>query len=217
LTEIPEHLLRRSRERRAALGLGGDGDASDGESGQGALAASSAAAAPARPAAAATKAAPKPAFIEEPVVVVPTYVAPVGPHKLKIPLWALTVLAAIPLWAFFFPPAFSNHHIVVVTDPVQLGALVYSNNCSTCHGAMGQGGVGPVLHGGQAVLTFPNVADQINWVDNGSMGLKPNQPYGSATRVGGQHKASKDDMPAFANILTPAQISDVVLYERTAL
>ncbi len=221
MTEIPEHLLRRSRERRAALGLGGD--EGGGEPEQGALAAASgptAAAArtpTATPAKAAAPRAAAPAVIEEPEVVVPAYVAPTGPHKLKVPLWAMPVLAAIPLWAFFFPAAFSNHHVVVVTNPITLGATVYQNNCSTCHGAQGEGGVGPALHGGQAVLTFPNIADQIAWVDNGSMGLKPNQPYGSATRPGGQHKASKDDMPAFGNLLSPAQIQDVVMYERTAL
>jgi mono/diheme cytochrome c family protein len=217
LTEIPEHLLRRSRERRAALGLGGDGE--DGDSAQ--ALASTSAAAPSKAASAPAKSAvPKaaaPALIEEPVEVKPTYIAPKGPHKARVPLWAMPVLLAIPLWAFFFPSAFSNHHVVVVTDPVALGKIVYSNNCSTCHGANGEGGVGPALHGGSSALTFPNVADQIAWVDNGSMGLKPNQPYGSATRAGGQHKAAKDDMPAFASSLTPAQIQDVVTFERTAL
>jgi len=220
LTEIPEHLLKRSRERRAALGLGGDAEGGGGESGPAALASSSQAATPAKaaPAKAAAPKAAAPAIIEEPLVTVPVYVPPpTGPHKLKVPLWVMPVLVAIPLWAAFFPSAFSNHHKVVITDPVQLGAIVYQNNCSTCHGAQGEGGVGPALHGGQAVLTFPNIADQIAWVNNGSMGLKPNQPYGSATRPGGQHKASKDDMPAFANVLSPAQIQDVVLYERTAL
>ena len=218
MTEIPEHLLRRSRERRAALGLGGDDAGGDGE--QAALPAKSAAPASAAPAKAAASSAPAKkaaAVVEEPAEVV-TYVAPPkGPHKTRIPLFVMPVLIGIPLWAAFFPSAFSNHHKVTITDPVALGAIVYQNNCATCHGAHGEGGVGPALHGGQSVLTFPKVADQIAWVDNGSMGLKPDQPYGSATRPGGQHKASKDDMPAFANTLNTSQIMDVVLYERSAL
>ncbi|MGH9123493.1 MAG: c-type cytochrome [Acidimicrobiales bacterium] len=218
MTEIPEHLLRRSRERRAALGLGGDDADGDGE--QAALPAKSAAPSAAAPAKAAAKPAPakKAAVaIEEPAEVV-TYVAPPkGPHKMRIPLFVMPVLIGIPLWAAFFPSAFSNHHHVTITDPVALGAIVYQNNCATCHGAHGEGGVGPALHGGQSVLTFPNVADQIMWVDNGSMGLKPDQPYGSPTRTGGQHKASKDDMPAFSNTLSSSQIMDVVLYERSSL
>jgi mono/diheme cytochrome c family protein len=226
MTEIPEHLLRRSRERRAALGLGGGegGDAGGGDAGQGALPTKSAGAtspAPARPAAAAgaAKAAPaaSPAIIEEPVEIV-TYVAPPkGPHKLPVPIWVMPVLIGLPLWAAFFPSAFSNHRKTTTTDPIALGRAVYANNCSTCHGAAGEGGVGPALHGGQSALTFPNVADQIAWVNSGSMGLKPNQPYGSPTRTGGQHKAAKDDMPAFAGTLTPAQIQDVVAFERSAL
>jgi mono/diheme cytochrome c family protein len=227
LTEIPEHLLQRSRERRAALGLGGGGEGGAGaESGAtaGALPAGST---PSRtttaPVTTATAAAPAakgkaaaPAVIEEVHVLAPPP-RPIGPHKLPIPIWVMPVLVALPLWAFFFPGAFTNHHPVVVTDPIAIGDTVYHSSCSTCHGTNGEGGVGPALHGGQAVLTFPNVADQIKWVQTGSMGLAKNQPYGNPNRPGGQHVASKDDMPAFANALTPTQIQDVVAYERTKL
>jgi mono/diheme cytochrome c family protein len=129
----------------------------------------------------------------------------------------MPVLVSIPLWAFFFPGAFSNHHVVVVTDPIVLGKNVYEASCSTCHGTNGEGGVGPALHGGVAAKTFPQIADQIKWIDNGSMGLAKNAPFGSATNPLGQQYASKDDMPAFANSLTPAQIMDVALFERSKL
>ncbi len=162
-------------------------------------------------------AAKRPPVIEAPVEAPPTYIAPKGPHKLKVPIWVMPVLVSIPLWAFFFPGAFSNHHVVVVTDPIVLGKNVYESSCSTCHGTNGEGGVGPALHNGVAADTFPQIADQIKWIDNGSMGLAKNAPFGSATNPLGQQFASKDDMPAFANSLTPAQIMDVALFERSKL
>jgi mono/diheme cytochrome c family protein len=216
LTEIPEHLLRRSRERRAALGLGGDGGGGGEESSGSALPARTDAPAGAAP----VKAAPvkAPAIVEEPLVPEPVaYVRPTGPHKLPVPIWAMPVLIAVPLWAFFFPGAFSNHQKAVVSDPVTIGNAVYHSNCSTCHGSNGEGGVGPALHGGLSALTFPNVADQINWVKNGSTGLAKNTPYGDPNRAGGQHVAAKNDMPGFASSLSAAQIQDVVTYERTKL
>jgi mono/diheme cytochrome c family protein len=215
LTEIPEHLLRRSRERRAALGLGGDGEAG----GEALPATTEATPARTTTAAPARAAAAVPAVIEEPVEVAPAaYVArPTGPHKLPVPLWVMPVLVAIPLWAFFFPAAFSNHQKAAVTDPITIGNQVYHSSCSTCHGTNGEGGIGPALHGGVAAVTFPQIADHINWVKNGSMGLAKGAPYGDPNRAGGQHVAAKDDMPGFASSLTPTQIADVVMYERTKL
>lgn len=213
MTEIPEHLLRRSRERRAALGLGGDADRGDeGSEGSAAPAKTEAAAAPAKPAAAAVPAVPE--IVDQP----PPYIAPPqGPHKLKVPLWVMPVLISIPLWAFLYPGAFSNHKKAVVSDPATIGAGVYrSAGCSTCHGAGGEGGVGPPLHAGASVKTFPNVADQVEWVRSGSTG-KVGQLYGDPNRAGGQAGPAKGDMPGFAGSLSAAQISDVVLYERTKL
>ncbi len=217
MTEIPEHLLRRSRERRAALGLGGDGE---GGGGGDALAATTDST-PARTGAAApAKAAPSkaPAIIEEPAETKAAFVAPpTGPHKLPVPIWVMPVLIAIPMWAFFFPAAFSNHKKAVVTDPITIGNQVYHSACSTCHGQNGEGGVGPALHGGVAAVTFPKIQEHIDWVKNGSTGLAPNTPYGAADRPGGQRVASKRDMPAFGSTLTATQIQDVVEYERTKL
>ena len=105
----------------------------------------------------------------------------------------------------------------VVVDPVTIGNQVYHSSCSTCHGSNGEGGVGPALHGGVAAITFPKVQDHIDWVKNGSTGLAKNAPYGDPNRTGGQHVASKNDMPGFASSLTPTQIQDVVTYERTKL
>jgi mono/diheme cytochrome c family protein len=162
-------------------------------------------------------AAPTPAVADQPTET-PTYIAvPKGPHKTKVPLWVMPVLVAIPLWAFLFPGAFGNHKKVTTSDPLTIGSEVYhSAGCSGCHGAAGEGGAGPALHGGQAVLTFPNVADQISWVKTGSAPFT-GQLYGSPTRPGGQHGPSKGGMPAFGSTLTQQQIEDVVAYERQRL
>jgi mono/diheme cytochrome c family protein len=214
LTEIPEHLLRRSRERRAALGLGGEG----GDAGAPA-AAEAGAPAPARPASTEVQpaaAAAAPAVIEESVPV-PTYIAPKGPHKARVPIWVMPVLVALPVWAALFPGAFGNHQKATTTDPLVIGEQVYhSVGCAGCHGANGEGGVGPALHGGASKLTFPNVADQIKWVQNGSAALAPGTKYGDPNRAGGQ-RAAKADMPAFGSSLSAAQIQAVVQYERDKL
>ena len=218
MTEIPEHLLRRSRERRAALGLSSGEGGEPAESGTSTPAVTEAPT-PARAAAstevATTAEAPVPAVMEEPA---PTYIAPPrGPHKTRVPYWVMPVLIAIPLWAFLYPAAFTSHKKAVVTDPLVLGQQIYTSaGCAGCHGATGGGGVGPALHGGQAKLTFPNIQDQLNWVKNGSQSLAPGTKYGDPNRPGGQREA-KGDMPAFGSTLSPQQIQDVVLYEREKL
>ena len=218
MTEIPEHLLRRSRERRAALGLSSGEGGEPAESGTTTPAVTEAPT-PARAAAstevATTAEAPVPAVMEEPA---PTYIAPPrGPHKTRVPYWVMPVLIAIPLWAFLYPAAFTSHKQAVVTDPLVLGQQIYTSaGCAGCHGATGGGGVGPALHGGQAKLTFPNIQDQLNWVKNGSQSLAPGTKYGDPNRPGGQREA-KGDMPAFGSTLSPQQIQDVVLYEREKL
>jgi mono/diheme cytochrome c family protein len=224
LTEIPEHLLRRSRERRAALGLSGGG-----EGGEEAAPAGEAAApraipsgaggqAPSTEVAVAEGAAP-PATVEAEAPALPTYVAvPKGPHKTKIPLWVMPVLVAIPLWAFLYPAAFGNHiKSTLSNDPLVVGSAVYhSAGCSGCHGANGEGGVGPPLHGGQSALTFVSIADQISWVKTGSAPFA-GKKYGDPNRPGGQRGPATGVMPAFGNTLSESQIEDVVLYERTKL
>src|SRR3954453_23603403 len=93
MTEVPEHLLRRSRERREAMGLSGSGDASGesggGESQAGGGAGGSAPTAPGgdvveQPAAAAT-----PAIVDAEPEAEITYVAQPDPGRSKNPLWVM--------------------------------------------------------------------------------------------------------------------------------
>jgi mono/diheme cytochrome c family protein len=214
LTEVPEHLLRRSQERRAALGLGG-GDAGGASSESGGP--SQAAAAPAA-AAASAEVAPAPAAVAATPVVedVEVYVPPPAPRR-RIPLWVYPVLAVMPLWVFVYFGAFGTRETGPV-DPLVLGAEVFQTaGCAGCPGANGQGqGDFPALNNGDTLKTFPNVADHISWVKTGSAPFK-GKGYGDPNREGGQRIAKLGQMPAFASTLTEAQIEAVVQYEREGL
>jgi mono/diheme cytochrome c family protein len=73
--------------------------------------------------------------------------------------------------------------------PTASGAALYANNCARCHGAEGGGGVGPSL--ANIAATFPDIDDQITFVSNGGGG-----------------------MPRFGDLLTEADIREVVTYTR---
>lgn len=201
MTEIPEHLLKRSRERRAALGLGGDAPAGAPAEAEG----SSAAATPA-PAAAATPA-PRPAApVEEPKPEPPkpdpVYIQAAKSRR-KVPIWVMPVLVFMPLWGYMFvrtldPPPSGE------ADPFVLGTEVYSR-CSSCHGATGGGGSGPAFADGAVQATFPDYRDHMMWIRLGSDGW-PGDTYGAedTPKAGG--------MPAWA--LTDPELAQVVLHER---
>ena len=73
------------------------------------------------------------------------------------------------------------------------GQQLFAENCATCHGADGQGAVGPRL-AGTVTQRFPNIDDQIALVTNGTGG-----------------------MPSFKSKLTAKEIQEVVEYTRTGL
>lgn len=230
MTEIPEHLLRRSRERRAALG-GGEG------SEPAATAGVSATAAAAAKTAEVPGGAPVPVPVEGgrapavrqgggggtgAVTQAPTGVEEpeaglrLGPTRTKIPVWMMPVLAALPLWGIVYLGAFGSRDKAAANDPVTRGAGIFAANCSSCHGASGQGGVGPKLAGGEVLKTWPNVADHVNWVHTGGA------PFvGKAYGAQGHTVPANNIMPAFGQAqggsLTDAQIQDVVAYERAGL
>lgn len=198
MTEIPEHLLKRSQERRAAIG-GEAAPAADstppGEAVE--AAAEPEAAAPAVPAAAAAaEVAPAP----PPAPMRPEVAAAL--RRRKIPYWALPVLAGLPLWAYVYqatlepPPAGES-------DPIVLGEHVYGG-CAACHGAGGGGGTGPALT--DVLETWPDFRDHLMWVRLGSTGW-PGDTYGATDRpkAGG--------MPGHA-ALSDEELAQVVLYER---
>ena len=219
MTEVPEHLLRRAKERRAALsGEGGDdGPPADAAAPPSSPSAPSTAIEPAAPAGAPAQTA---RAVAVPVVddtPSPTYIAIQKQQRTRVPIWAMPILVVLPFWGILYTGAFGSHDKAKVEDPLIIGQQVYSSaGCSSCHGAQGQGGVGPALAKGEAALTFPKEEDHISWVKTGS-GPFTGKPYGDPDREGGQRGPAKGIMPAFGGSLSDAQIQAVVKYEREKL
>ena len=101
MTEVPDHLLKRSRDRRAALGLGGGGD--DSPAAEASATDTGSAVEPATPTAAA-----RPAAVATPGVPAATPPEPLAPYveaalrRKRIPFWAMPVLAFLPVWAILY-------------------------------------------------------------------------------------------------------------------
>jgi mono/diheme cytochrome c family protein len=209
VAEVPEHLLQRSAERRAALtGVGG---------GEGAESATPAVSSGGAPAAAAPAAAPPKVTPTEPAFIDPVDKAAFqrvqAIRKRRIPVWAMGVMAVVPLWGFLYVGAFGERH---GHEEVVTGQTVYANNCASCHGSNGQGGAGPKLSGGESNLTFPDEAAHVEWVANGSTAFR-GRPYGDPARPGGQRGPATGGMPAFGSRLSQEEIDLVVAYEREEL
>ena len=73
------------------------------------------------------------------------------------------------------------------------GAEIYAQRCAVCHGASGQGGLGPRLAGTVTVI-YPNAADEAAVIADGRRG-----------------------MPAFAPNLDADEIAAVVAFTRDEL
>jgi hypothetical protein len=95
-------------------------------------------------------------------------------------------------------------------DFVAIGEDVYVNvaSCDGCHGAQGQGGVGPAFGG--VLTTFGSCADHIEWVALGSQGFLD----AGASTYGDTDKTIAGGMPAFGTTLTEEQLASVVAFER---
>lgn len=167
MTEIPEHLLKRSRDRRSALGLGGGegdvgGDAAATPAAPAATPATAAAPAAATPAApAGRKAAAAPAAAPPPKPDSPVVAA--AKRRAKIPFWAMAGLSLLPIWIFMYVRAVTEPP-EAAAGPLGIGAEVYTGNCATCHAAGGAGGSGRQLNEGEVILTFPRIEDHIRFV-----------------------------------------------------
>ena len=222
MTEIPEHLLKRSRERRSALGLGGDdagaapaASATPATTASAAPAAAAAPAAPAGRAAAAAPAAPPKPKPDSPVVAA-------YKKRRRIPFWAMAALSFLPIWAFMYARAVTAQP-VEAAGPLGMGAEVYGG-CESCHGAAGQGVSGPAFAEGEVLATFPHIEDQLRFVYFGTENYNAAdvEIYGNPDRPGGPHlTGSIGAMPPQGATggggLTDYEILAVVCHERYTL
>lgn len=78
-------------------------------------------------------------------------------------------------------------------EAMEVGAQRYAASCAVCHGAQGQGGIGPAFAGSDLATNPDNLQQHIDIVVNG-----------------------RNAMPAFRAQLTPKEIAAVVTYERNA-
>jgi mono/diheme cytochrome c family protein len=214
VTEIPEHLLKRSKERRQALGLGDEGSDAPAST----------------PAKTASTAAPV-AATAPPAPVAPVATAPPTPEpdlpvvaaaksRRRIPFWAMATLSLLPIWAFMYVLSVTEEEQEVV-GPLGLGAEIY-NQCSSCHLANGQGGAGRPLWQGAVLATFPRIEDMLNLVYTGSQAYATAglESFGDPNREGGAHAPlayNGAPMPGFGGQLTDYEILAVVCHERYTL
>ena len=109
MTEIPEHLLKRAKERRDALG----GSEVGATSGAPAAAPSQQAIVPAPVAQAIVPVVPGAPDNPLPPPPDPAYVAAAKSRK-KIPFWAMATLSLLPLWAFVYMLALRPQEKIVL-------------------------------------------------------------------------------------------------------
>ncbi|NNC80239.1 MAG: c-type cytochrome [Acidimicrobiales bacterium] len=209
MTEIPEHLLKRSKAAKAAASGESAPEADAGDAG---TAVEPAAAAPA-PVAAATV----PEVVAEPEPArVANYVHAANERK-KMPFWIAPVLLALPVWAMMYVGTLERVP-QGLTGLLGEGEEIYVEaGCSGCHGAEGGGGIGPALSDGEPHLTFTSIEDQVVWIAKGSTLVGTGVTYSSADSP--RPRAVAGGMPGFgaeaANSLDAEEILAVTLYERT--
>ncbi len=221
MTEVPEYLFERSRQRRIDLGLlddgGGGTPSASGASEGGAVASSGPSSADVI---AAAKADAK-LELQAESGIEPVWVS-AARSRTKIPIWALPVMFFLPLWAFVY---------VKLTEPppepvtaINEGAATYAARCASCHNGTGAGseggGVGRPLYNGEVLLTFPKLeADMLHWLEVGSEGIGIGNAYGATDRPGGAHISGETgaNMPGFGGALSEYKIYSVARYIREVL
>jgi mono/diheme cytochrome c family protein len=160
---------------------------------------------------------------------VPAEVAPQAPEPLppyveaavrrkKVPVWAMPVLAFLPIWGILYAQSLTKPELNVVSQ-LDSGADIYNGKCASCHGGSGGGGVGRKLAEGEVLKTFPNIEQQLEFVKQGDAGFD-GKGYGDPKREGGQHVGGSFGsarMPSFKDALTETELFEVVRYEREKL
>ena len=225
MTEIPEHLLKRSRERRVALGLptdGGEGTPRRGGAAEGS-ASVPAAVSPASPAACAAvatlagRAKPATPPAAPPRRPDPPYVA-VAKGCPKIPWWAMPVVGLLPLWVLLYAWALSRRRGSWPARSAR--ARPCSPRARAATGALAGAASAVSSSNGEVLKTFPKFEDQASLVYTGSAAYS-GKIYGDPNRPGGPHQGGSFNgsfMPQqgakYGGALTDAEIIAVVCHER---
>jgi mono/diheme cytochrome c family protein len=217
LTEIPEHLLKRAAQRRAALG-GGDAPADSEAPAAEAGAAPKADAPSAAVAKAPAAPAPLPSLEESAPKAKPDIpVVAAAKARKRIPYWAAPVLALLPVWGIIYASAMKPPPSGQV-DALTLGGEVYvSAGCSGCHKDDGAGvtagGTGAQINDGHVLETFADPLANVHWIAYGAKdGARADGTYGDVNRP-----LIKNAMPAFKDTLSPEEIAAVTIYIREVL
>jgi mono/diheme cytochrome c family protein len=220
VTEIPEHLLKRSKAAKAqAAGTPADSGAASAET----AAVEKTSAPAATPAVAARAAAPAaPVGPPPPKPDIPVVAA--AKARKKIPFWAFATLSILPLWAFMYVRALTPT-TERIAGPLGDGAEVFGG-CSGCHGNGGEGVAGGAYQfsQGEVLKTFPHIEDQLRWVYVGGEAYAAAgvEIPGDPKRAGGAHVTkARGVMPQqgekAGGALTEAEILAVVCHERYTL
>lgn len=215
MSEIPEHLLKRSRSAKAGKS-GGDAGASESAP----AAASPSAPAPAggsAPAAAASVPANLPNLDPEPVPAKPEpHFVVAAKARRRVPVWALPIVAALPVWAIAYPGTMQEppREDPLITE----STLLYTEEagCAGCHGAGGGGGLGYAFTNESLLETFPDPIDQMVHVARGSAAIQ-GQEYGAERKDGARRVSGakgSGQMPAQEEQLTQIKLEMVIFHER---
>ena len=205
MTEIPEHLLKRSKAAKS----GGAVEKADEAPAKEVEATKSST--PAAPAKEFPNLDPKPA----PAAVEPAFINAAKARK-KIPTWVLPVIAALPIWAFSFAGTMQEREsedIVAIESELFYG----TKGCAGCHGGTGGGGTGYAFADGEVLETFPEPIDMMVHIVRGSAEIQ-DQPYG-AERADGQRRTAgeRGAMPAQLGQISMIELELLVYHERHTL
>jgi len=172
VTEIPEHLLKRSRDRRAA--------GASSESVSAPVPVPTESVAPVARAAAETPVQKLDSKPDSPDVVA-------AKSRQRIPYWAMATLSLMPIFLFMYVRGLQPQK-AEASGPIAVGIEQYGA-CASCHGADGGGGAGRVLSNGESQKTFPHIEDMLNWVYAGTEAYEAAgvESYGDPNREGGAH------------------------------
>jgi mono/diheme cytochrome c family protein len=107
---------------------------------------------------------------------------------------AVTVVGVSVLMGIVVIPALTDDSSDEIPSEGLAPDRLYTRHCSACHGAQGQGAIGPQLGDGAVVEAYPDIDDQIQVITDG-----------------------RGQMPSFGESLSRDDIRAIAEYEREEL